>query len=66
MFILKRKKSPFSRLESIIMLLYFSCFRKLKIFQMDIKLDFLNGDLEKEVRFEKLEGFQLSKNECHV
>lgn len=33
---------------------------------MDIKLDFLNGDLEKEVRFEKLEGFQLSKNECHV
>jgi hypothetical protein len=29
---------------------------------MDVKLDFLNGDLNEEVYMEQLEGFELSNN----
>jgi hypothetical protein len=38
--------SPIERLEAIIMFLAFSCFKKFKIYQMDVKSAFMNGTLE--------------------
>lgn len=51
--------SPVSRIKSIIMLLEFVCHENLKIYQMDVKSTFLNGNLE-EVYIKQLKGFQLS------
>ena len=48
------------------MILAFACFKNFKVYQMDDKSVFLNGNLEKEVYIEKLEGFLLSKNKDHV
>ena len=45
--------SPVARLEAIKMFLAFACFRNFKIYQMDVKLTFLNGKLEEEVYVEK-------------
>ena len=44
--------SPIARLESIIMFLEFACFKNFKIYQMDVKSAFLNGNLKKEVYIE--------------
>jgi hypothetical protein len=38
--------SPVARLEVIKMFLEFACFRNFKIYQMDVKSTFLNGNLE--------------------
>jgi hypothetical protein len=38
--------SPVVRLESIIMFLAYACHKKFKVYQMDVKLEFLNGKLE--------------------
>ena len=37
---------PVARLEAIRMFLTLSSFQKFKVFQMDVKSTFLNGDLE--------------------
>ena len=37
--------SPIARLETIRIFLAFACYKKIKVYQMDIKLAFLNGDL---------------------
>ena len=49
-----------ARLEAIRMFLAFASYKKFKVYQMDVKPSFLNGNLEEEVYIEKLEGFQLS------
>jgi hypothetical protein len=41
------------------MFLEFSCYKNFKIYQMDVKPTFLNGNLEEEVYIEKSEGFHL-------
>jgi hypothetical protein len=41
--------SPISRMEEIRLILGFSCFKRIKVYQMDVKLAFLNGELEEEV-----------------
>ena len=41
--------APVSRLEAIRMFLALSSFQKFKVFQMDVKSAFLNGDLNEEV-----------------
>ena len=38
--------SPVGKLEAIRMFLAFSSFQQFKVFQMDVKYAFLNGDLE--------------------
>jgi hypothetical protein len=40
----------------------YACSKNIKVYQMDTKLNFLNGELKEEVYIEQLEGFQLSEN----
>ena len=58
--------APVSRLEAIRMFLDFSCYKKFKVYQMDVKSSFLNGNLEEEVYIEKPEGFQLTDKGYYV
>ena len=48
-----------ARLEAIRMFLTFAYYKDFKVYQMDVKSTFLNGNLEEEVYIEKHEGFQL-------
>ena len=48
-----------ARLEAIRMFLALSSFQEFKVYQMDVKSAFSNGDLEKEVYIEQPEGFIL-------
>ena len=54
--------APIERLEAIRIFLSYACHKRFKFYQMDVKSSFLNGDLNKEVYMEQLEGFQLSDN----
>jgi vacuolar-type H+-ATPase catalytic subunit A/Vma1 len=45
--------APMARLEAIMMFLAFSSYRKFKVYQMDVKSKFLNGNLEEEVYIEQ-------------
>ena len=58
----EEKFSPVVRLEAIRMFLALSSFQKFKVFQMDVKSGFLNGDLEEEVYIEQLDGFILGND----
>ena len=49
--------SPVTRINSIRMVLAIFALRSLKVYQMDLKITFLNGDLDKEIYMEQLEGF---------
>jgi hypothetical protein len=55
-----------ARLETIRMFLSFSSYIKFKVYQMDVKSKFLNGNLEEEVYIEKPEGFQLTNKGDYV
>lgn len=57
--------APVARLEAIRMFLTFSSFKGYKVYQMDVKSYFLNGNLE-EVQIEQLEGFLLHDDETFV
>ena len=48
------------------MFLAFLCYKNFRIYQMDVKYSFLNGELEEEVYVEQHEGFLLSENWNHV
>eukprot|EP00253_Pinus_taeda_P003093 PITA_03093 len=58
----EEKFSPVARLEAIRMFVSPSSFQKFKVFQMDVKSAFLNGDLEEEVYIEQLDGFILGND----
>jgi hypothetical protein len=45
--------APVARLEAIKMFLAFFCFKNFKVYQMDVKSTFLNGNLEEEVYIEQ-------------
>jgi hypothetical protein len=51
-----------ARLKSIRIILSFACHKRFKVYQMDVKLAFLNGDLNEEVYMEQPKGFKLSDN----
>jgi len=53
---------PVARLEAIRIFLAYACHKRFKVYQMDVKSAFLNGDLNEEVYMEQLEGFELSDN----
>jgi hypothetical protein len=49
--------APFVRMEAIRFLLTYACSKNIKVYQMDVRSTFLNGELEKEVYIEQPEGF---------
>ena len=61
----EKKFAPMARIEAIRMILRYACSKRIKVYQMDIKSTFLNGELE-EVYIEQLEGFLLSKHGDYV
>ena len=58
--------APVARLESIRILLAIACSLKFKLYQMDVKCDFLNGLLEEKVYVEQPKGFEDPKKPNHV
>lgn len=58
--------APFARLEAIRMFLAFASFKGFKVFQMDVKSTFLNGDLNEEVYLEQPDRFVMSENKDYV
>jgi hypothetical protein len=58
--------SPVAKMEAIYFLLAYACSKNVKVYQMDVKSAFLNGELEEEVYIEQPEGFYLSKNTDYV
>jgi hypothetical protein len=44
-------------MEEIHFLLSFACSKNIEMYQMDVKLDFLNGEIEEEFYIEQPEGF---------
>jgi hypothetical protein len=55
-----------ARMKEIILILAYACSNNIKVYQMDVKSVFQNGELEEEVYIEKSEEFMLSKNEYYV
>jgi hypothetical protein len=47
--------SSVARMEAIPFLLAYACSKNIKVYQMDVKLAFLNGELEEEVYIEQRE-----------
>jgi len=43
------------------MFLTYACSRKIKVYQVDVKSTFLNGELEEEVYIKQLKDFILSE-----
>ena len=58
--------SPLAILEAIRMFLAFSSYKKFKVYHMDVKSTFLNGNLEEEVYIEQPYGFQLTNKRDYV
>jgi hypothetical protein len=48
-------------MEEIRLILVYVCSKKIKVYHMDVKSAFLNGELEEEVYIEQKEGFQCQK-----
>jgi hypothetical protein len=48
------------------LLLAYACSKNIKVYQMDIKSAFLNGELEEKVYIEQPKGFQLLENTDYV
>ena len=55
--------APVARHEAMKMFLSLSCYKKFKVYQMDVKSAFLDGKIEEEVYIEQPEGFILSEIE---
>jgi hypothetical protein len=58
--------APVARLEAIIIFLAYECHKNFKVYQMDVKSTFLNGDLEEDVYVDKRKGFSLTDNPDYV
>jgi hypothetical protein len=52
--------SPVAIMEAIQLILSYACSKNIKVYKMDVKSYFLNGELEEEVYIEQPEGFHLS------
>ena len=58
--------APIARLESICILLLIACIMNFKLYQIDVKSAFLNGNLQEEVFIGQLKGFQNPHFSDHV
>jgi hypothetical protein len=57
---------PVPRMETIGLLFSYAFSKNIRVYQMDVKSNFLNRELEEEVYIEQPEGFQLSENANYV
>ena len=55
-----------ARMESIRLILAYASSKHIKVYQMDVKSTFLNGDLEEEVYMEQPDGLQVQEVEQYV
>jgi hypothetical protein len=53
-------------MEAIRLILVYACSKNIKVYHMDVKSSFINGELEEEVYIEQPEGFQLLENLDYV
>jgi hypothetical protein len=51
--------SPVARMEAFCLLLAYARSKNIKVYQMDVKSTFFNGEIEEEVYIELPEGYQL-------
>ncbi|WRX21065.1 Reverse transcriptase [Theobroma cacao] len=58
--------APVARIEAIRLLLAFTCFMNLKLYQMDVQSAFLNGFIQKEVYIEQPPSFEDFEKLDHV
>jgi hypothetical protein len=58
--------APVARLESIRILLAYATYHGFKLYQMDVKSAFLNGQIKEEVYVEQPPGFEDSEYPNHV
>ena len=58
--------APVARMEAIRMILAYGCSKEIKVYQMDVKSTFLNGELEEKIYIEQPEGFQISDKKGYV
>jgi hypothetical protein len=55
--------APVARLETIRILLAFSTYKGFKLYQMDVKSDFLNGVIHEEVYVKKTQVLRISNTQ---
>ncbi|GJR44185.1 retrovirus-related pol polyprotein from transposon TNT 1-94 [Tanacetum coccineum] len=58
--------APVSRIEAIRIFIAYVAHKNMTIYQMDVKTDFLNGELKEEVYVSQPEGFVDQDNASHV
>nr|GFC09191.1 retrovirus-related Pol polyprotein from transposon TNT 1-94 [Tanacetum cinerariifolium] len=58
--------APVARIEAIRIFVANPAHKNMKIFQMDVKIEFLNGELKEEVYVSQLKGFVDQDNALHV
>jgi hypothetical protein len=58
--------APVARLEAIRLLLANSSLNDIKLYQMDVKSAFLNGEINELVYVEQPPGFEVPRNPNHV
>ncbi|GKA03101.1 retrovirus-related pol polyprotein from transposon TNT 1-94 [Tanacetum coccineum] len=58
--------APVARIEAIRIFIENAAHKNMKIYQMDVKTAFLNGELKEEVYISQLEGFVDQDNPSHV
>ena len=58
--------SSMMRINSIRMVLAISALRNLEVHQMNVKIAFINGDLDEEIYMEQLEGYSAPRQEKKV
>lgn len=51
---------------AIYILFAYACLRRIKVYQMDLKLAFLNGELEEEAYIEQPKGFFLTVKKDYI
>ena len=54
--------APVARMEAIRTILAYAYSKRIKVYQMDVKSEFLNGELEEEVYIEQPQVFLLSEH----
>ncbi|GKG31596.1 retrovirus-related pol polyprotein from transposon TNT 1-94, partial [Tanacetum coccineum] len=58
--------APVARIEAIHIFIVNAAHKNMMIYQMDVKMDFLNGELKEEVYVSQPEGFVNQGNPSHV